>query len=230
MVNINRVHTGGGDKGETSLVDGSRVKKYSLRIEVVGTVDELNSFLGVVRMELGRASTIHADGGTKTSALRAAHLGGEALSRVQQELFDLGAELACPPENIPSGITMLGDLASETLVDEMDAWLEDLEPLTSFILPTGEGPVAWLQLSRAVARRLERRLVELADNETMRTFPVEYINRLSDWCFVLSRWLTTRLGGKEVLWQPIGERSSGEAERTRLMSDHDDIGDVANQT
>lgn len=230
MVNINRVHTGGGDKGETSLVGGSRVKKCSLRIEVVGTVDELNSFLGVVRMELGRASTIHTDGGTKTSAIRAAHLGEEALSRVQQELFDLGAELACPPKNIPTGITMLGDIASETLVDEMDAWLEDLEPLTSFIIPTGEGPVAWLQLARAVARRLERRLVELDDNEAMRAFPVEYINRLSDWCFVLSRWLTTRLGGKEVLWQPIGERPSGEAERARLLSDHDDIGDVVNQT
>jgi cob(I)alamin adenosyltransferase len=77
---------------------------------------------------------------------------------------------------------------------------------------------------------LERRLVELADNEAMRAFPVEYINRLSDWCFVLSRWLTTRLGGEEVLWQPIGERSSGEAERARLLSDHDDIGDVVNQT
>ena len=223
MVRIDRVHTGGGDRGDTSLVGGTRVRKSDLRIEVVGSIDELNAFLGVVRMELGRLPDIHPDGRTRTSVQRAGHLGEEALSRVQQELFDLGAELACPPNDIPEDIVMLQENTSEMLVGEMDAWLEEVEPLTSFILPTGEGPVAWLQLARTVVRRLERRLVQLDNDEPMRAFPIAYVNRLSDWCFVLARWLTVRLGGQEVLWQPVGERSSGEADRTRILSEHDDI-------
>lgn len=223
MVRINRVHTGGGDGGETSLVDGSRVKKSSLRIEVVGTIDELNSFLGVVRMELGRLDEMHSDGRIKTSVQKAAKLGEVAIARVQQELFDLGAELACPNDNVPEGIVLLGDDASQNLIDEMEAWLEKLEPLNSFILPTGEGPVAWLQLTRTVARRLERRLVELDEEDGVRPFSIAYINRLSDWCFVLARWLTSRIGGQEVLWKPIAERGGGEANKARMISGHDDV-------
>lgn len=229
MVRINRVHTGGGDGGETSLVDGSRVKKSSPRIEVVGTVDELNSFLGMVRMELGRMPDLHPDGGIKTNVVKTRNAGEMALARIQQELFDLGAELACPKENIPEGIILLEDDASKNLVDEMDLWLEELEPLNSFILPTGDGPIAWLQLSRTIARRLERRLVELDELEGLRPFPLAYINRLSDWCFVLARWLTKRLGGQEVLWKPIAERGSKETKKKQITSKHDDVSSVLDE-
>ena len=111
----------------------------------------------------------------------------------------------------------------------MNVWLEELEPLTSFILPSGDGPVALLQLARTVVRRLERRLVELNENEGIRDFTLVYCNRLSDWCFVLARWITHRLDGTEVLWRPIGERSSSEANRTLIQRDHTNIDDVLKQ-
>ena len=122
---------------------------------------------------------------------------------------------------------MLGEGASERLVDEMDAWLEELSPLTSFILPAGEAPVAWLQVARTVGRRLERRLVELKEKEgedSVRAFVLSYVNRLSDWLFVLARWITMRLGESEVLWQPVGERDGSGAEGIRIQRQHGDIG------
>ena len=211
MVRINRVHTGGGDKGETSLVDGSRVRKCELRLEVVGIIDELNSFLGVVRMELGRLPEVHPDGRVRTSVKRAGHLGGEAVSRVQQELFDIGGECSCPPGSIPEKVTLVGSGQPDRLVSEMDGWLEDLEPLESFILPTGSAPVATMHVARTVARRAERGACSLRDKEgedAVRPEVMAYLNRLSDWLFVLARWIAHCTSENEVLWTPLGERES----------------------
>lgn len=226
MVRIDRVHTGGGDTGETSLVDGSRVSKAELRLEVVGTIDELNSILGIVIMEAHRLPERHDDGGLRPTVRRVREVSDSAIGRVQQELFDLGAELACPPDSVPESIVLLGEDANERLVEEMDAWLLELDPLTSFIMPTGEGPVAHLHHARTVSRRMERTLVRLAASEgdgAVRDFTLSYSNRLSDWCFVLGRWITRRLGGEEDLWLPIGERSTSNAPEIRQQQDHDDM-------
>jgi cob(I)alamin adenosyltransferase len=227
MVRIDRVYTGGGDAGQTSLVDGSRVSKSESRLEVVGTIDELNSLFGVISMEVNRLPETHADGGQRSTVRQVCEVTTSVIGRMQHELFDLGAELSCPPDNIPEGIVLLGEGASERLVDEMDAWLEELSPLTSFILPAGEAPVAWLQVARTVGRRLERRLVELKEKEgedSVRAFVLSYVNRLSDWLFVLARWITMRLGESEVLWQPVGERDGSGAEGIRIQRQHGDIG------
>jgi len=214
MVRINRVHTGGGDKGETSLVDGSRVQKSNLRIEVVGCLDELNSIVGIVRMEIDRFPQQHSDGGTRAAVTQIQSISLEALSRLQQELFDFGAELACPPKNIPEGITLLEEDANIRLIEEMDTWLLELPPLTSFILPTGTAPVAWIHVARTITRKLERRLVTLSEEESVRPFSIKYVNILSDWLFVFSRWITFRLGLNEVLWEPIESR-----EKSKSMAD-----------
>ena len=166
------------------------------------------------------------DGRVKPVVNQVIKIVNDAISRIQQELFDIGAELACPKDKIPEGIVLLEDNSSNNLLEEMDVWLEELEPLNSFILPAGDGPVAFLQLARTVVRRLERRLVELNENEEIREFTLVYFNRLSDWCFVLARWITHRLDGTEVLWRPIGERSVSEASRTLIQRDHTNVEDV----
>ena len=198
MVNINRVHTGSGDKGETSLVDGSRVKKCSLRIEVVGTVDELNSFLGVVRMELNRAG--------KTTY---SNVADEKLGIIQQELFDIGGECSCSPGLLPTQMALIGMEQCDRLVSEMDEMLEDLSPLTSFIMPTGSAPVATMHVARTITRRAERKVCEIISidgEDAMRTEIICYLNRLSDWLFVLGRWFSAKNGEEEVLWTPLGKR------------------------
>ncbi len=217
MVRITRVHTGSGDGGETSLVDGSRVPKSNPRIEVVGCVDELNSVIGIVRMEIERLPHTHVDGGVRTAVIEIQAIALEVLSRLQQELFDFGAELACPPEKIPEGITLLEEDANTRLTEEMDAWLLELPPLSSFIMPTGSAPVAWVHVARTIARRLERRLVALSESsemDTLRPFSIKYVNIISDWLFVFSRWITQRLGLKEVLWNPVDTR-----EKSKSMAD-----------
>ena len=146
MVRITKVHTGGGDTGETSLVDGKRVGKGDSRVELYGTIDELNSQIGVVRMEIKRYD---APKEVKIST-------DISLGRVQQELFDIGGECACTPGKLPKMMALIGMAEGEKLVQEMDSWLEDLDPLESFIMPTGSAPVAVLHVSRTVARRAER--------------------------------------------------------------------------
>ena len=128
---------------------------------------------------------------------------------IQQELFDLGAECSARPDSIPKGMHVIQDDACERLLDEMNEWLADTDSLTSFILPTGNSVVAYLHLARAVTRRTERRLASLREqegDESVRKVPFSYLNRLSDWLFVLSRWITTTLGEEEDLWQPLAER------------------------
>jgi len=208
MVRINRVYTGGGDTGETSLVDGSRRSKADPRFEVVGTCDELNAVFGLVAMEANRMPD-HEDGGNRATVQRVQTILSMVLTRVQNELFDLGAELACDPSKLPEYMVLISEEQSNVLVDEMDAWLEHLEPLTSFILPAGHGPEAMLHLARTVARRLERSVLRLKETEgdaSVRPIVQVYLNRLSDWLFVLGRWVTSGLGHDETLWQPLGKR------------------------
>ena len=231
MVRINRVYTGGGDTGETSLVDGSRRSKADPRFEVVGTCDELNAVFGLVAMEANRMPD-HEDGGNRATVQRVQTILSMVLTRVQNELFDLGAELACDPSKLPEYMVLISEEQSNVLVDEMDPWLEHLEPLTSFILPAGHGPEAMLHLARTVARRLERSVLRLKETEgdaSVRPIVQVYLNRLSDWLFVLGRWVTSGLGHDETLWQPLGKRGpgSGVAKRIRqLHASDDDFADL----
>ena len=210
MVKITRVYTGGGDEGESSLVDGSRRMKSDARFEVVGTCDELNSWLGMILMEIERLPD-HEDGGERTNVQRVQTVLREAIGRLQHELFDLGAELACPPEELPEYMALLGQHQADVLVDEMDAWLASLPDLTSFILPAGSGPIASIHLARTVARRLERNIVTLSQSEgdgSVRPLAMVYVNRISDWLFVLGRWTGNMLNEQETLWLPLGKRPS----------------------
>jgi cob(I)alamin adenosyltransferase len=226
MVKINRVYTGGGDAGESSLVDGSRRSKGDPRFGVVGVCDEVNSWIGTVLMELNRLP-VHEDGGDRTSAKRVHTVATEALSRVQNELFDLGAELACPPSTLPDYMVLLSEQQTDVLVAEMDAWLEDLPELKSFVLPTGSPPVAALHLARTVTRRLEREAVQLGEHEgegAVRSVVLVYLNRLSDWLFVLGRWVGLMLNEDETLWVPLGKRPAerGVAHRVAQIRSNDD--------
>ena len=195
MVRITKVHTGGGDGGETSLVDGSRVGKEHPRVAIYGTIDEANSAIGIVRAEMKRSAVI---GISHTRLVKA----DQMLGIIQQELFDVGAECACPPGGVPEQMSIIGAEAGERLVEEMDYMLEDLEPLSSFILPTGNPIVAYLHMARTIVRRAERDACIL--REEVRNEVISYLNRLSDHCFVLSRWLTGDEG--ETLWTPLGKR------------------------
>ena len=193
MVRITKVHTGGGDGGETSLVDGTRVGKEHPRVAIYGTIDEANSAIGIVRAEINNRPKI-AD----NRLIEADRM----LGIIQQELFDVGAECACPPGGVPKQMSIIGVEAGERLVKEMDYMLEDLEPLSSFILPTGTPMVAHLHMARTIVRRAEREACAL--REEVRHEVISYLNRLSDHCFVLSRWLTGEEG--ESLWTPLGKR------------------------
>ena len=195
MVRITKVHTGSGDGGETSLVDGTRVGKEHPRVAIYGTIDEANSAIGIVRMELGRASF---------PMVETCDYADKLLGRIQQELFDVGAECACPPGGVPEQMTIIGSDAGERLVSEMDSMLEDLEPLSSFILPTGSPAVANLHMARTIVRRAEREACAL--REEVRPEVISYLNRLSDHCFVLGRWITAQTGEEETLWTPLGKR------------------------
>ncbi len=223
MVRINRVHTGGGDGGTTSLVDGSRVEKSDSRIDIVGTCDELNSWMGIIVMEANRLDEIAHDGGSKPTVRRVRSVVCAAVARLQHELFDLGAELACPLDKIPEYITLIDEECSDRLLSEMDAWNESLSELTSFILPAGSPVVAVTNLTRTVCRKLERRMVALSNG--VRPLSLQYINRLSDWLFILARWVSMRLGEDETLWQPIGERRGDRAEMIRIQDEHDSVVD-----
>ena len=130
-----------------------------------------------------------------------------ALDRLQSEVFDLGAEVATPPGGLPEGMMVLGQEHADLLIEEMDEMLEELPPLTSFILPGGSSLLASFHQVRVTVRRLERTLVALRESEgepAVRSLVLVYVNRLSDWCFVMGRWCALRLGEDEVLWKPSG--------------------------
>ena len=127
MVKITQVHTGGGDGGESSLVDGSRHSKANIRFEMVGTCDELNSIIGICLMEISRLDSHHGDGGKRSNVPKIQNLANLALSRIQSELFDLGAELACPADSIPEFMELIGQHQSDVLLSEMQEMLEECE-------------------------------------------------------------------------------------------------------
>lgn len=209
MVRINRVYTGTGDEGNTSLVDGSRVSKDHPRLQVVGTLDELNSTLGIILMESNRIPIKHSDGGERKVVQEVQQIISRGIKRIQQELFDLGAELACPVDNVPPGVILLQQEVSDMLLSEMDSMQKELNPLKSFILPGGVAPIANLHIARTVVRRAERLLIQLMNEEgenSVRVFIKEYFNRLSDWLFILARWVSIRLDEEEFLWVPIEKR------------------------
>jgi cob(I)alamin adenosyltransferase len=209
MVRIDRVHTGAGDAGDTSLVDGTRTSKSNPRIQIVGTLDEVNSCIGIVCMEAHRLPH-HSDGGDSSSIQRVQSIALPALQRIQNELFDLGAELGCDINNIPEYVTLLETYHSDILLQEMEAWIKDTPPLTSFILPGGSPPATFLHLARTVTRRLERLIVQLERDQqgSIRPIVLQYVNRLSDWFFVLGRWISSTLGDSEPLWLPLNQRPS----------------------
>lgn len=186
MVRLTRIYTRGGDKGETSLGDGSRVPKQSLRVAAFGTVDEANAALGLARL--------HAEGDVD-----------EALARIQNDLFDLGADLSTPESGSRTDALRIVRAQVERLEREIDAWNAALAPLQSFVLPGGSPCAAHLHLARTVVRRAERLLAELAAREPVNPEALKYLNRLSDHLFVLSRHVNGR-GALDVLWHPGATR------------------------
>jgi len=187
MVTLSKIYTRGGDAGQTSLGDGSRRDKHDLRVEAYGTVDEANATIGLVRQ--------HTTGNVDT-----------LLSRVQNDLFDLGADL-CTPEGDERRAGALRIQASQVkaLEDAIDTYNESLETLKSFILPGGTPAAAYFHLARTVTRRAERLVVALSKVEEVNVEAVKYLNRLSDLLFVLGRHEND--GGKaDILWVPGANR------------------------
>lgn len=190
MVVLNKIYTRTGDTGETALGDGARVPKYGPRVEAYGTVDEANAAFGMARL--------HA---TEEMA--------EQIARIQNDLFDLGADLCRPdPErDTEAAYTPLRMVPAQTdrLEAEIDTMNETLEPLRSFVLPGGAALAAHLHLCRTVVRRAERRTMALAATEPLNEAAIRYLNRLSDWCFCAAR-IANDDGRADVLWTPGANR------------------------
>jgi len=189
-IRITRVYTRSGDKGETGLVGGTRVPKDALRIEAYGTIDELNSVVGLARV-------FNAEVRRNPASDRLEDM----LKRVQNELFDLGSELATPSESFYEGMFRVGSDDVKALERLMDECQKDLEPLNSFILPGGGTVSAFLHQSRTVCRRAERLVLRLSREADIGPWPLRYLNRLSDLFFVLSRWIAKHSGQPEYLWE-----------------------------
>ena len=192
MVRLTRIYTRTGDKGDTGLATGERIRKHHLRVEAYGGVDETNSCVGLVR--------IH----TKDDVVL-----DPMLARIQNELFDLGADLATPASGLPEGAQALRvtDDQVTRLESEIDQLNSELSPLNSFVLPGGSEAAAALHLARTVCRRAERTAVALADqpDEEVSGPALRYLNRLSDLLFTAARWANSR-GESDVLWRPGATR------------------------
>lgn len=189
MVKLNRIYTRTGDAGTTGLVDGSRVAKDDARMAAIGDVDEANSAIGVAIATL-------APGNAK-----------DALIRIQNDLFDVGADLATPGDDFAPSDMVLRVVAAqiERLEAEIDAINADLSPLTSFILPGGSAAAAALHLARAIVRRAERSAVAASHMMPINPLAISYLNRLSDFLFVCARQMNEN-GAGDVLWVPGGSR------------------------
>lgn len=190
-VRITKVYTRTGDRGETALVGGKRVPKDSARIEAYGAIDELNSVIGVARVF--NEESLHAG--------EAHRFLDEVLCRLQDELFDLGSELATPPDFVQPGMYRVSENEIERIEKLIDTCQKDLEPLKSFILPGGGRVGAYLHQCRTVCRRAEREILRLSRAEEVNPALFKYVNRLSDLFFVLSRWIAKQTGAPEYLWQ-----------------------------
>jgi cob(I)alamin adenosyltransferase len=192
MVVLNRIYTRAGDAGTTALGDGQRRAKHDLRIEAYGTVDETNCVIGIARV----ATKALAGDAAKVDAM---------LARIQNDLFDLGADLCTPRTDVKLDFEPLRMVESQVdrLEREIDELNADLEPLRSFVLPGGSAAAAALHQARTVCRRAERCMVELAakPNESVGAAALKYINRLSDFLFVASRFVNDK-GAADILWVP----------------------------
>ena len=186
MVKLNKIYTRTGDKGTAGLVDGSRVSKASARMAAIGDVDEANAAIGVAIAALADDSA------------------AEQLRRIQNEMFDLGADIATPGE--VEGALRVVPSQVERLEREIDSMNEALEPLQSFILPGGSPGVAALHLARTVVRRAERSAVALSQSDQVNPDALAYLNRLSDFLFVAARHLASGQGG-DILWRPGATRA-----------------------
>lgn len=192
MVKLTKIYTRGGDGGKTSLGDGTRVPKNAVRVAAYGAVDEANATVGLARLHTGGAAD-------------------EMLARIQDDLFDLGADLCMPgggfAESADAGETALRVTKAQVarLESEIDAMNGDLAPLSSFVLPGGSAAAAHLHLARTVTRRAERLMIALTETEPVNPRAIEFVNRLSDHLFVLARHLNDR-GRKDVLWRPGANR------------------------
>jgi len=190
-----KIYTKTGDKGKTSLFGGTRVSKYNLRIEAYGTVDELNSHIGLVRDQQIVKKT------------------SKALLKIQNELFTIGSMLATPPEKetLKSGKDRLAIFKISLdeilfLEQEIDSMEKTLPAMTNFILPGGHQTVSFCHIARCVCRRAERLTVQLHQEEPINEYILSYLNRLSDYLFVLARKLTIDNGAKEIAWIPRKEK------------------------
>lgn len=183
MVKLDKIYTRGGDYGETSLSDGKRLKKYDPRIEAYGTVDESNSAIGIARLY-----TVGDD--------------DKMLAQIQNDLFDLGADVSTPSDSkYAASALKISQAQIDRLEIEIDQMNESIDPLTSFILPGGSEASAYLHLARTIVRRAERLLVKAAEEVEISPLTIKYLNRLSDHLFVMSR-KTNNNGKNDVLWVP----------------------------
>ncbi|MEZ5709042.1 MAG: cob(I)yrinic acid a,c-diamide adenosyltransferase [Blastomonas sp.] len=189
MVRLNKIYTRTGDDGTTGLVDGSRIAKHAARMQAIGDVDELNSAIGL--------ALAHIDAGGIFDTLRV----------IQNDLFDLGADIATPGEDFTPGEMTLRIVAAQVtrIEHHIDALNADLKPLTSFILPGGSKAAAHVHLARSICRRAERSLVRAAEADAFNPQALAYLNRLSDYLFVLARHLNNASGG-DPLWVPGASR------------------------
>jgi cob(I)alamin adenosyltransferase len=182
MVRLDRIYTRGGDGGMTSLGDGTRVAKHAPRIEIMGTVDEANAALGLARLDMAGEDDA-------------------MLARIQNDLFDLGADLAVPLTDDGKSRLRVAQAQIDRLEAEIDAMNETLAPLTSFILPGGTAASAHLHFARTIVRRAERQLARALEDESFNRLTLAYLNRLSDHLFVMARHLNGR-GARDILWTP----------------------------
>ncbi len=191
MVRISKVYTKKGDKGETSLAYGKQIGKDHSRVRAYGTVDELNSLVGIVRcFNLEKPESVRRD---KLETI---------LQAIQQRLFDIGSILATDPKSAPKSMPSISEQNVTWLEQVIDAMNEELSPLNSFVLPGGSPVNAFLHQCRTVCRRAERDIVSLSRDEEIEANLLAYINRLSDALFVFSRWTASTMNEKEFLWQP----------------------------
>ncbi len=192
---LNRIYTRTGDQGESCLVGGQRVGKDDLRLECYGTVDELNSHVGLATTMAGAA---------ELASLR------KSLTRIQHELFNLGSVLATLPADVGPQQPRVTEAEISRLETEIDAMNEELPELRSFVLPGGSALNAQLHICRTVCRRAERLVVALDRVSNAEALNIRYLNRLSDVFFVQSRWASAKSGAAEALWQPNQPKSGGE--------------------